>query len=66
MEHKGHNEQEDDVYGGDVPDEAYMDADYDAEVEADADDSLKAKVFFNLYVCILYVYMHLIYKLTGV
>ncbi|CAA3017266.1 polyadenylate-binding 1 [Olea europaea subsp. europaea] len=43
MEHKGHNEQEDDVYGGDVPDEAYMDADYDAEVEADADDSLKAK-----------------------
>ncbi|CAA3007559.1 polyadenylate-binding 1 [Olea europaea subsp. europaea] len=43
MEHKGHNEQEDDVYGSEVPDEAYMDADFDAEAEADADESMKAK-----------------------
>ncbi|KAL3645148.1 Polyadenylate-binding protein 1 [Castilleja foliolosa] len=39
MEHLGQHEQDDDVYGGDVPEDAYMESDFDpsADVDPDAD-----------------------------
>lgn len=51
MEHKGHIEQDDNVYGSEATDEAYM----DAEAKANADVNMKAKVFFILS---LYMYIH--------
>ncbi|CAA3029963.1 Hypothetical predicted protein [Olea europaea subsp. europaea] len=39
MEHKGHIEQDDNVYGSEATDEAYM----DAEAKANADVNMKAK-----------------------
>ncbi|KZV34897.1 polyadenylate-binding protein 1 [Dorcoceras hygrometricum] len=43
MEYKGHHEQEDDVYGGDVPEEAYMESDFDQSMEAHADVDSKSE-----------------------
>ena len=36
MEHQQH-EQDDDVYGGDLPDEDYMESEFDPSADADAD-----------------------------
>ncbi|GFP87038.1 polyadenylate-binding protein 2 [Phtheirospermum japonicum] len=37
MEHQGQHELDDDVYGGDVPEDAYMESDFDPSADADAD-----------------------------
>lgn len=42
MEHQELHEQDDDVYGGDVPEEAYMESDFDPSADAEAES--KAKV----------------------
>lgn len=44
MEYKGSHEQEDDLYGGDVPEEAYMESDFDQSMEAQADVDSKSEV----------------------
>lgn len=36
MDYHGQHEQEDDVYGGEVPEEAYMESDFDSSADADA------------------------------
>ncbi|KAL2249009.1 polyadenylate-binding protein 1 [Sesamum indicum] len=36
MDYQGQQEQEDDVYGGDLPEEAYMESDFDSSADADA------------------------------
>ncbi|KAI3471000.1 hypothetical protein Pfo_027663 [Paulownia fortunei] len=36
MEYQGQLEQEDDVYGGEVPEEAYMESDFDLSADAEA------------------------------
>ncbi|XP_051122910.1 polyadenylate-binding protein 1-like [Andrographis paniculata] len=36
MDYDRQQEQDDDVYGGDVPEEAYMESDFDSSVDADA------------------------------
>ncbi|KAL3837847.1 hypothetical protein ACJIZ3_022438 [Penstemon smallii] len=46
MEHQQH-EQDDDVYGGDVPEEAYMESDFDPSVDAEAAET-KAKELENM------------------
>ncbi|XP_073143239.1 polyadenylate-binding protein 1-like [Henckelia pumila] len=43
MEYKGSHEQEDDLYGGDVPEEAYMESDFDQSIEAQADVESKSE-----------------------
>ncbi|KAL6580668.1 hypothetical protein OROMI_008692 [Orobanche minor] len=43
MEHQGLQEQEEDVYGGDVPEEAYMESDFDPTADADAAGDSKDK-----------------------
>ncbi|GER46568.1 polyadenylate-binding protein [Striga asiatica] len=45
MEHEGQHEQDDDVYGGDLPEEVYMESDFDpsADAEAYATDDSKGK-----------------------
>ncbi|XP_073035747.1 polyadenylate-binding protein 1-like [Primulina eburnea] len=43
MEYKGSHEQEDDLYGGDVPEEAYMESDFDQSMEAQADVDSKSE-----------------------
>ncbi|KAK4480643.1 hypothetical protein RD792_013721 [Penstemon davidsonii] len=46
MEHQQHD-QDDDVYGGDVPEEAYMESDFDPSVDAEAAET-KAKELENM------------------
>ncbi|CAA0836667.1 Polyadenylate-binding protein 1 [Striga hermonthica] len=50
MEHEGQHEQHDDVYGGDLPEEAYMESDFDpsADAEACATDDSKGKDLENM------------------
>ncbi|KAK6155962.1 hypothetical protein DH2020_010210 [Rehmannia glutinosa] len=43
MEHQGQHEQDDDVYGGDVPEEAYMESDFDPSADAEAADDSKGQ-----------------------
>ncbi|XP_073016885.1 polyadenylate-binding protein 1-like [Primulina huaijiensis] len=43
MEYKGSHEQEDDLYGGDVPEEAYMESDFDQSMEPQADVDSKSE-----------------------
>ncbi|XP_073282327.1 polyadenylate-binding protein 1-like [Primulina huaijiensis] len=43
MEYKGSHEQEDDIYGGDVPEEAYMESDFDQSMEAQAEVDSKSE-----------------------
>ncbi|KAG6418517.1 hypothetical protein SASPL_120721 [Salvia splendens] len=42
MEHQQH-EQDDDVYGGDLPDEDYMESEFDPSADADADANADAE-----------------------
>ncbi|KAL8539483.1 hypothetical protein ACS0TY_001191 [Phlomoides rotata] len=41
MEHQEMHEQDDDVYGGDVPEEAYMESDFDPSADAEAESKAK-------------------------
>ncbi|GER50849.1 polyadenylate-binding protein [Striga asiatica] len=45
MDHEGHHEQDDDVYGGELPEEAYMESDFEpsADAEGYAEDDSKGK-----------------------
>ncbi|KAL0304025.1 UNVERIFIED_CONTAM: Polyadenylate-binding protein 1 [Sesamum radiatum] len=43
MEHQVQHEQDDDVYGGDVPEEAYMESDFDPSADPEAAADSKAK-----------------------
>ncbi|KAL7146632.1 hypothetical protein ABFS83_06G054500 [Erythranthe nasuta] len=43
MEHQGQHEQDDDVYGGDVPEDAYMESDFDPSADAEAAEDSKSK-----------------------
>lgn len=43
MDYQGQQEVEDDVYGGDVPEEAYMEPDFDPSADAEAADDSKSK-----------------------
>ncbi|KAK4489362.1 hypothetical protein RD792_005169 [Penstemon davidsonii] len=43
MEHQEQHEQDDDVYGGDVPEEAYMESDFDLSADPDASSDSKSK-----------------------
>lgn len=42
MEHEQQHEQDDDVYGGDLPDEDYMESEFDPSADADADADAEA------------------------
>lgn len=44
MEHEQQHEQEDDVYGGDLPDEDYMESEFDPSADAEAGGESKSKV----------------------
>ncbi|KAL8512186.1 hypothetical protein ACS0TY_018587 [Phlomoides rotata] len=48
MEHQELHEQEDDIYGGDVPEEAYMESDFDPSADAKAYRELLGHGLFNL------------------
>lgn len=50
MEHEGQHEQDDDVYGGDVPEDAYMESDFDPSADTEAAEDSKSKVC-----CVKYV-----------
>ncbi|KAL2526970.1 Polyadenylate-binding protein 1 [Abeliophyllum distichum] len=43
MEQKGQHEQDDTAYGGEIPDEEYMEADFDSEAGAEPDADSNAK-----------------------
>ncbi|KAK4433549.1 Polyadenylate-binding protein 1 [Sesamum alatum] len=43
MEHQVQHEQDDDVYGGDVPEEAYMESDFDPSADPEGAGDSKAK-----------------------
>ncbi|KAL8464658.1 hypothetical protein ACS0TY_034237 [Phlomoides rotata] len=48
MEHQELHEQDDDVYGGDVPEEAYMESDFDPSADVEAYRELLGHGLFNL------------------
>lgn len=59
MDYRGEQEVEDDVYGGDVPEEAYMEPDFDPSADAEAADDSKSKVYacfsvrLKIYFCLV-------------
>lgn len=63
MEHQEQHEQDDDVYGGDVPEEAYMESDFDPSADAEGAAESKTKVGGWVGVCEEYKQGYRVYLL---